>query len=70
MGAELGRKERGQKTRTGMSEQQLKDFTVMKGGPHASTRPEHKYLGRFATGRKRQYRKDGIHLDKRGTFAN
>ena len=34
MGAELGRKRAGKKTKTGMSEKQLEEFATMKHGKH------------------------------------
>jgi len=56
--------------RLSLEEKQEKEREAMRGGPHEPTLPEFRYLGRFATGRYRRYRKDGVHLDRRGTFVD
>lgn len=44
MGAELGREEKGERTQTGMSKEQLRDF-ARKGG-HRKHKKRHKRKGR------------------------
>jgi hypothetical protein len=43
MGAELARKQAGQKTQTGMTEAQLKDFAKKKGGKKKPPMPKRPY---------------------------
>ena len=41
LGAELARTRAGKRTRTGMSESQLKEFATMKHGKHGKKMPSH-----------------------------